>query len=165
MVTITERFRNDTTTVYSEDAELVWERIFDAPREVVWQTFMDPARIPLWWGPHGSTATVVEMDVRQGGTWRFISRAPGREDVPFTGEYLELDPPASFRQTFIVDVDGMRDQVGVEHYTFEDLGGRTKLTSRAHFGTVGALEGALSTGMIAGGVESWDRFAAILAAA
>ena len=68
MVTITERFRNDTTTVYSEDAELVWERTFDAPREVVWQAFMDPERIPQWWGPHGSTATVVEMDVRPGGT-------------------------------------------------------------------------------------------------
>ena len=164
MVTITERFSNDTTTVYSEDAELVWERVFDAPREVVWQAFMDPERIPLWWGPHGSTATVVEMDVRPGGTWRFISRAPGREDVPFTGQYLELDPPASFRQTFIVDVDGMRDQVGVEHYTFEDIGDRTRLTSRAHFGTVDALEGALSTGMIAGGVETWDRFAAMLGA-
>ena len=123
MVTITERFRNDTTTVYSEDAELVWERIFDAPRDVVWQAFMDPERIPLWWGPHGSSATVVEMDVRPGGTWRFISRAPGREDVPFTGEYLELDPPASFRQTFIVDVDGMRDQVGIEHDVDRTVGG------------------------------------------
>ena len=163
MVTITERFSNDTTTVYSEDAELVWERNVDAPREAVWQAFMDPERIPLWWGPHGSTATVVEMDVRPGGTWRFISRAPGRDDVPFTGQYLELDPPASFRQTFIVDVDGMRDQVGVEHYTFEALGDRTRLISRAHFGTVDALEGALSTGMIAGGVEAWDRFAAMLA--
>jgi len=59
----------------------------------------------------------------------------------------------------------MRDQVGVEHHTFEDIGGRTKLTSRSHFGTVDALEGALATGMIAGGVESWDRFAAMLAAA
>ena len=104
------------------------------------------------------------MDVRPGGTWRFISRAPGREDVPFTGEYLELDPPASFRQTFIVDVDGMRDHVGIEHYTFEDLGRKTKLTSRAHFGTIDAFEGALSTGMIAGGVEAWDRFEAMLAA-
>ena len=163
MVTITERFSNDTTTVYSEDAELVWERIFDAPREVVWQAFMDPERIPQWWGPHGSTATVVEMDVRPGGTWRYISRAPGREDVPFTGEYLELDPPASFRQTFIVESTACATRSGSSTTRSRTSAARTKLTSRAHFGSVDALEGALSTGMIAGGVEAWDRFAAMLA--
>ena len=163
MVTITEQFRNDTTTVRSEGADLVWERVFDAPRELVWRAFMDPQRIPRWWGPHGSTATVVEMDVRPGGTWRFISRAPGRDDVPFTGEYLEIDPPASFRQTFIVDIDGMREHVGIESFSFVEIDGKTKLTSRSHFPSAEELESALATGMIAGGVETWDRFAALLA--
>jgi uncharacterized protein YndB with AHSA1/START domain len=162
MVT-TERFRNETTTVYSDDTDLVWERTFDAPRQLVWDAFTDPARIPQWWGPHGSTAVVVEMDVRPGGKWRFISRAPGRDDVPFMGEYLEVEPPKGFKQTFIVDIDGMRDHVGVESYTFEELGGTTKLTSRSHFPSIEELEGALATGMIAGGVETWDRFEAMLA--
>ncbi len=164
MVTATERFRNDSTAVWSEDADLVWERTFDAPRELVWRAFMDPERIPLWWGPHGSTATVVEMDVRPGGHWRYVSRAPGRDDVPFMGEYLEVDPPARFRWTFIVDLDGMREHVGIETFAFEDLGTRTRLTSRSHFPSAEELEGALATGMIAGGVETWDRFAAMLAA-
>ena len=163
MVTVTERFRNETTTVFSEDADLVWERTFDAPRELVWKAFTDPERIPRWWGPHGSTAVVVEMDVRPGGRWRFLSRAPDREDVPFMGEYLEVEPPDRFKQTFIVDVDGMRDHVGVESYTFEDVDGKTKLTSRSHFPSVEELEGALATGMIKGGVETWDRFEAMLA--
>ena len=163
MVTVTERFRNETTTVFSEDADLVWERTFDAPRELVWKAFTDPERIPRWWGPHGSTAVVVEMDVRPGGRWRFLSRAPDREDVPFMGEYLEVEPPDRFKQTFIVDVDGMRDHVGVESYTFEDVDGKTKLTSRSHFPSVEELEGALATGMIKGGVETWDRFEAVLA--
>ena len=57
----------------------------------------------------------------------------------------------------------MRDHVGVETFTFEDVGGKTKLTSRSHFPSVEELEGALATGMIAGGVETWDRFAALLA--
>ena len=163
MIMAVERFRNDTTTVSSEGADLVWERTFDAPRELVWQAFMDPERIPRWWGPHGSTATVVEMDVRPGGRWRYISRAPDRDDVPFMGEYLEVEPPERFRWTFIVDIDGMRDHVGIETFTFEDLGGTTRLTSRSHFPSVAELEGALATGMIAGGVETWDRFAAMLA--
>ena len=163
MIMAIERFRNETTTVYSDDADLVWERTFDAPRELVWAAFMDPERIPRWWGPHGSTATVVEMDVRPGGRWRFVSRAPGRDDVPFMGEYLEVEPPGRFKQTFIVDIDGMRDHPGIETFTFEDVGGKTKLTSRSHFPSVEELEGALATGMIAGGVETWDRFEAMLA--
>lgn len=163
MTTVTERFRNDTTTVYSDEADLVWERTFDAPRQLVWDAFMDPLRIPRWWGPHGSTARVVEMDVRSGGKWRYVSHAPDRDDVPFMGEYLEVDPPRSFRWTFIVDVEGMRDHVGIETFTFEEVGGKTKLTSRSHFSSVAELEGALATGMIAGGVETWDRFAAMLA--
>ena len=163
MTTAIERFRNETTTVHSEDADLVWERVFDAPRQLVWDAFMDPARIPRWWGPHGSTAAVVEMDVRPGGTWRYISRAPGREDVPFTGEYLEVEPPARFKWTFIVDIDGMRDHVGIETFVFEAVGDKTRLTSRSHFSSAEELEGALATGMIGGGVETWDRFAAMLA--
>jgi uncharacterized protein YndB with AHSA1/START domain len=165
MNTVIERFRNDTTTVFSDDADLVWQRTFDARRDLVWAAFMDPERIPRWWGPHGSTATVVEMDVRPGGKWRYISHAPGRDDVPFMGEYLEVEPPERFKQTFIVDIDGMRDHVGVETYTFEDVGGKTRLTSRSHFGSVEELEGALATGMIAGGVETWDRFEAMLSEA
>ena len=163
MVTITERYRDDTTTVFSEGADLVWERTFDAPRELVWAAFMDPERVPRWWGPHGSTARVVEMDVRPGGRWRYISHAPDRDDVPFMGEYLEVEPPERFKWTFIVDIDGMRDHVGVETFTFEQVDGRTKMTSRSHFPSVDELEGAVATGMIKGGVETWDRFAAMLA--
>ena len=33
-------------------------------------------RVPRWWGPHGTTTTVVEMDVRPGGTWRYVSQRP-----------------------------------------------------------------------------------------
>jgi len=162
MALIIERFRTGTTRVYSDGADLVWERTFDTPRELVWQAFMDPERVPSWWGPHGTTATVVEMDVRPGGRWRYISRAADRDDVPFMGEYLEVEPPKSFKQTFIVDIDGMRDHVGVETFTFENVGGRTRLTSRSHSPSVEALESALATGMIAGGVETWDRFEAML---
>ena len=164
MVTITERFRNDTTTVYSEDAELVWERIFDAPRDVVWQAFMDPERIPLWWGPHGSTATVVEMDVRPGGSWRYVNSAPDREEQAFYGTYLEVTPTDGFRWTFMFDVEGMGSMGGPETFTFEDLGSSTRVTSIGHMGSVEAIEGALGSGMVAGGIQAWDRLAALLAA-
>jgi uncharacterized protein YndB with AHSA1/START domain len=163
MTTVTERFRNDTMTVYSDGTDLVFERTFDAPREIVWKAFMDPDRIPRWWGPHGTTTTVAEMDVRVGGTWRYISSAPDRDPVAFHGEYLEIKPPERFTWTFLFDVPGMGDQGGPETFTFEDVDGKTKVTSSSHFGSAEEIEGALATGMISGAVETWDRFAAMLA--
>jgi uncharacterized protein YndB with AHSA1/START domain len=158
-----DRGSTDTTTIYSEGGDLVFERTFDAPRERVWQAFMDPAIVPRWWGPHGTTTTVEAMDVRPGGRWRYVSHAADREDVAFYGEYLEIQPIEHFRWTFMFDVEGVGPQGGPETHTFEDLGARTKIRSIGHIGSPEAIEGALATGMIEGAISTWDRLAAVLA--
>ena len=158
-----DRGSTDTTTIYSEGGDLVFERVFDAPRERVWKAFTDPDQIPRWWGPHGTTTRVVEMDLRPGGTWRFVSSAPDREDVEFYGEYLEIDPPNGYKATFMFDVEGVGPQGGPETYILEDVGGKTKVTSIGHMGSAEAIEGALATGMVGGAIETWDRLAALLA--
>jgi uncharacterized protein YndB with AHSA1/START domain len=157
-----DRGSTDTTTVFSDGGDLVFERTFDAPRERVWKAFTDRDQVTHWWGKHGTTTIVEEMDVRPGGKWRYVSRAADRDDVAFYGEYLEVDPPKGFKWTFMFDVEGVGPMGGPETYTFEDLGGKTKVTSVGHMGSVEVLEGALSTGMVAGGLEAWDRLAALL---
>lgn len=161
--TRTDRGSTKSTTIYSDGGDLTFERTFDAPREQVWKAFTDPKLIPRWWGPHGTTTTVAEMDVRPGGKWRYISRGPNRDDVEFYGEYRKIDPPKGFEWTFMFDVDGLGPQGGAETFTFEDLGGKTKVTSVGHMGSVEAIEGAVSTGMVGGAIETWDRLAALLA--
>ena len=37
-----DRGSTDTTAIYSDGTDLVFERTFDAPREKVWQAFTDP---------------------------------------------------------------------------------------------------------------------------
>jgi uncharacterized protein YndB with AHSA1/START domain len=158
-----DRGSTPTTAIYSEGGDLVFERTFDAPRELVWQAFTDPEQIPLWWGPHGTTTTVEEMDVRPGGKWRYVSAAPDRDPVAFFGEYLDVDPPEELRWTFMFDVDGVGPMGGPETFRFEDLGGRTKVTSTGHMGSSESIDGALETGMVKGALETWDRLAALLA--
>jgi uncharacterized protein YndB with AHSA1/START domain len=158
-----DRGSTDTTTIYSVGGDLVFERTFDAPRERVWQAFTDPELIPRWWGPKGTITTVAEMDVRPGGTWRYVSQAPDREDVTFYGEYLEVTPPSGFKWTFMFDVEGIGPQGGPETFIFEDVDGKTKVTSIGHMGSAEAIEGALATGMVGGAIETWDRLAAVLA--
>jgi uncharacterized protein YndB with AHSA1/START domain len=154
-----DRGSTETTSVYTEGAELVMERVFDAPRELVWRVINDPATISNWWGPRGYTTTVEEMDVRPGGKWRFIQHTTGGEDVPFKGEYLEVVPPERIVQTFIFDVPPFNEEAAITTLTLEDLEGRTKIVSRDRFPSVESLEGALATGMVGGAIETWDRLA------
>ena len=158
-----DRGSTDTTAIYSEGGDLVFERTFDAPRERVWQAFTDPDQVPHWWGQRHTTTTVEEMDVRPGGKWRYVSRAPDREEVAFYGEYLEVDPPKGFKWTFMFDVEGVGPMGGPETFTFEEIDGKTKVTSVGHMRSVEELEGALSTGMVPGALETWDRLADLLA--
>ncbi|MFL5726142.1 MAG: SRPBCC domain-containing protein [Chloroflexota bacterium] len=158
-----DRGSTDTTAIYSDGTDLFFERTFDAPRERVWQAFTDPEIVPRWWGRHGSTTVIEEMDVRPGGQWRYVSRAADRDDVVFFGQYLEVTPPERFRWTFMFDVEGIGPQGGPETHTFEDLGGRTRVRSVGHFDSVEMIDAALATGMVAGALETWDRLAEELA--
>jgi uncharacterized protein YndB with AHSA1/START domain len=160
-----DRGSTATTAIYSDGGDLTFERTFDAPREKVWQAFTDPDLVPRWWGRHGTTTIVAEMDVRPGGKWRYINRAADREEVAFYGEYLEVDPPRRFKWTFMFDVEGVGRMGGPETFTLEEVDGRTKVTSTSHMGSVEVLEGSLDTGMVAGGLETWDRLATLLAGA
>ena len=157
-----DRGSTDTTAIYSIDGDLVFERTFDAPRELVWKAFTDADLIPRWWGPKGTTTSVVEMDVRPGGAWRYVNSAPDREDQAFYGTYLDVTPTDGFRWTFLFDVPGMGAQGGPETFTFEDLGGSTKVTSVGHMGSPEVIEGALGSGMVEGGIQAWDRLEALL---
>ena len=158
-----DRGSTDTMEIYSVDGDLYFERTFNAPREQVWKAFTDPELVPRWWGQHGTTTTVVEMDVRPGGAWRYISSAPDRDDVTFYGEYLEIDPPKGYKWTFMFDVEGVGPMGGPETFILEEIHGRTKVISIGHMGSADVLEGALATGMVGGAIETWDRLEALLA--
>jgi uncharacterized protein YndB with AHSA1/START domain len=158
-----DRGSTATTSIYSVGGELTFERTFDAPRELVWKAMTDPARVPHWWGPKGTTTTVVEMDVRPGGAWKYVSHEADREDVTFYGEYLEVDPPNGYKWTFMFDVEGLGPQGGPETFVLTDVGGKTRVTSTSHMGSSEAIDGALATGMVGGAIETWDRLEALLA--
>ena len=63
-------------------------REFDAPREVVFRAWTDPVRLAQWWGPHGFSNPVCELDPRPGGAdglrVQRIHRRRRIEDALFT---------------------------------------------------------------------------------
>ena len=149
------------TVATPSDREIVMTRVFDAPRELVFRAYTDPEAIPLWWGPRRLTTTVVEMDVRPGGAWRFVQRDADGNEYGFHGVYREIVPPERVVSTF--EFEGMPGHVAVDTVTLEEHDGKTTLTTRSLFDTVEDRDGVLQSGMESGAAESMDRLAELLA--
>jgi len=46
------------------DRELIFTRVFDAPRRLVFRAWTDPGCLQRWWGPKGFTHPVCQVDAR-----------------------------------------------------------------------------------------------------
>jgi uncharacterized protein YndB with AHSA1/START domain len=149
------------TVTTPADREIHIERVLDAPRERVFAAFTDPQLIPEWWGPRDSATVVDRMDVRPGGSWRFVTRTCDGSETAFRGTYREVTPPERIVQTF--EWEGMPGHVSVETATFEDLGDRTKVTTTSLFHTTEERDGMLASGMERGMNETYARLDELLA--
>lgn len=68
-------------------------RVFSAPPERVYKAFLDPDALVKWLAPHGFTAKVHSMEVKQGGQYKmsFTNFSTGTTHS-FGGTYVELIP-------------------------------------------------------------------------
>lgn len=135
-------------------------RDVDAPREQVFEAYVDPKRIPDWWGPNRYETVVDEMDVRQGGTWRFVSRDDEGNEFGFHGVYHDVVAPERLVQTW--EFEGAPGQISLETATFEDVDGRTRMTVQTVFQTVEARDANAEPHMLEGARETWERLAALV---
>jgi uncharacterized protein YndB with AHSA1/START domain len=159
---MTSQQQATTATVTTPaDREIHVERVFDAPRDRVFAAYTDPQLIPQWWGPRDTTTVVDEMDVRSGGSWRFVMRGSDGTETAFRGTYREVAAPERIVQTF--EWEGMPGHVSVETATFEDLGDRTKVTTTSLFHTTEERDGMLGSGMERGMNETYARLDELLA--
>jgi uncharacterized protein YndB with AHSA1/START domain len=147
------------------------ERVFDAPVELVWTAWTDEEHFKRWWGPRGFTAPVARIDFRVGGKFFGAMQSPdfnNGEPIWSTGVYREIVPFERIVCTdSFADKDGnvvpateygMGDDIPLEMLltiTFEDIGGKTKMTLRHE----GLPAGEMSEGASQGWNESLDKLA------
>jgi uncharacterized protein YndB with AHSA1/START domain len=140
--------------------EIRFTRLFDAPRELVYRAWTDPGMIARWMGPRHLTTTVVEMDARPGGLWRFVHRDPDGREFGFHGVHHDVAPCERLVRTF--EFEGMPGHVSLETLTLEEAGGRTRVVGQSVFQSVEDRDGAVSSGMEAGMAEGFDRLDELL---
>ena len=138
-----------TQVTTPNELEIRVERVFDAPRDHVFRVWTDPALIPEWWG---SGTTVEEMDVREGGRYRFRTD----NGMVVEGEFREVEPPGRLVQTF---------QNHLQTLEFEDVDdGRTKLTQTMRFDSTEQRDMTMQYGVEAGAEAGFERVDKVLQA-
>lgn len=150
---MTDKHSAAATLTQPSDREIVITRTFDAPRWLVFDAFTKPEHLVKWWGLRSHRLVVCEIDLRVGGKWRFVSRAPDGSEYGFSGEYREIVPPER-----LVSTEGYEAMPGHDYLvtaTFADEGGKTRMTM-THSGLPAGEMGDM-TGY--GWNESFDKLA------
>ena len=142
------------------DREIVFMRVFDAPRRMVWEAWTDPKQLVLWWGPKGFTTTIDEMDVRVDGVWKLVMHGPDGTDYPNKSIFTEVVPCERLRYRLSGGKRGGPAAQFEMTATFEDDGDKTRLTMRMVFASTAARDQNVRVyGSIEGGKQTLERLA------
>jgi len=148
---------SETLKIYADgDREVVMTRVFDAPRDLVFDAMTKPALVQRWLlGPPGWTMPVCEIDLRVGGSFRYVWRKDGT-DMGMSGVYREIVRPERLVHTERFDEPWYPGDA-VATSTFVEKDGQTWFTGRVLYASREARDGVLKSGMESGVRASYDR--------
>ena len=145
-----------TVTLPTDDQILI-TREFDAPKELVYRAWTTPELVKRWFHANRGEVTLVEIDLRVGGTWRYVSVTPDGFEVGFHGEYREIVPNERLVSTEVYE--GIPDadaHAALDTLTLTDVDGRTTLTILVEHPTKEGRDAHIESGMEAGMQDAMD---------
>jgi uncharacterized protein YndB with AHSA1/START domain len=146
------------------DRELVMTRVFDAPRRLVFDAFTKPELVRRWLlGPDGWSMPVCEIDLRLGGSYRYVWRRDrDGTEMGMGGVYREIVVPERLVSTEKFD-EAWYPGEAVGTFVFVERGGKTTVTQTVLYDSREARDGVLKSPMEGGVTASYDRLEALLA--
>ena len=142
------------TVTLPTDEQILITREFDAPKHLVYQAWTTPELVRRWWTAKRGEMTTCEIDLRVGGTWRYVMVADGGFEVAFHGEYREIVPNERIVSTEVYE--GMPDAEAVDTLTFSEMDGRTTLTIVVQHKSKEHRDGHIESGMEGGLQDALD---------
>ena len=136
-------------------------RVVDAPRALVFEAFTKCEHLERWMGPSSVTMVSCESDLRAGGRYRFVFRAPDGNEVGFSGEFREVTPPERVVRTFVFEP--IPDAAALETLELEEHDGRTTIKTTTVHKTVENRDGHVQSGLDKGMAEGYARLDELLA--
>jgi uncharacterized protein YndB with AHSA1/START domain len=112
-------------------------------------------------GPKSVTMVSCNTDLKVGGRYRFVFRAPDGNEVGFSGEFKEIVRPERVVRTFVFEP--MPDAAALETLELEERDGKTTIKTTTVHKTVENRDGHVGSGLEAGMSEGYMRLDDLLA--
>jgi uncharacterized protein YndB with AHSA1/START domain len=139
------------------DEEILITREFDAPKHLVYKAWTTPELVSRWWPGRRGEMKSAEIDLRVGGTWRYVMEASGGHEVGFHGEFREIVPNERIVNTEVYEgIPGGDDDPALNLVTFTELDGRTTLDLLTRVSSKEIRDMIIDSGMEGGMQEGMD---------
>ena len=144
------------------ERELVMTRTFDAPRHLVFDAFTKPELVRRWLlGPDGWSMPVCEIDLRVGGSYRYVWRHTSGNQMGMGGVFREIVKPERIVSTEKFD-EAWYPGEAVGTIVLVEQDGKTMLTQTVLYETAEALESVLKSPMEQGVAAGYNRLDGVL---
>ncbi|MEA2762058.1 MAG: hypothetical protein QOD47_1342 [Gemmatimonadaceae bacterium] len=145
------------------ERELAMTRVFDAPASMVFDAWTKPELIKRWLGVFGGWSfAVCEVDLRVGGSYRYVWRGPDGMQMGMGGIYREIVRPKRIVCTEKFD-ESWYPGDAVDTTVFVEKDGRTTVTTTVLYASKEARDGVLKSPMEGGVAKGYDMLAELLA--
>ena len=146
------------------DTEIALTRAFDAPRRLVFDAWTKPELLTRWLGVrNGWTFETCEVDLREGGTYRYVWRGAKGQALGLRGTFHEIVAPERIVSTEKFD-DPWYEGTGHATVTFVERDGTTTVTMLIRYDDKRIRDAAAASGMDRGVAESYAVLDGVLAA-
>jgi uncharacterized protein YndB with AHSA1/START domain len=143
--------RNRAAVTLPTEEQILIVREFDAPRELVYKAYTTPELVGRWWHARRGEVTLVEIDLRVGGRWRYVMVTPDGTEVGFHGEYREIVANERLVSTEVFEglPEGVSelDAATLNTATFTGVDGGTTLTILIEAKSKVARDAIIASGM------------------
>ena len=142
------------TVTLPTDEQILITREFDAPRHLVYKAWTTPELVKRWWHAGRGEAKICEIDLRVGGTWRYVMVTEGGFEVGFHGEYREIVPNERIVSTEVYE--GMPDAEALTTLSLTEVEARTAVTIRVQHASKADRDAHIDSGMEDGLQDAMD---------
>jgi uncharacterized protein YndB with AHSA1/START domain len=145
------------TVTLPTDEQILITREFDAPKHLVYEAYTTPELVERWWPGQRGEMTSAEIDLRVGGSWRYVMVAHGGQEVAFHGEFREIVPTERIVTTEVYEgIPDGDDDPALNIVTFSEVGGRTTLSLLMQVTSKEIRDIIIDSGMEGGMQEGMD---------
>jgi uncharacterized protein YndB with AHSA1/START domain len=140
-----------------KDTEILITRAFAAPPRLVYKAWTTPELVERWWAGRRGKMKSVEIDLREGGFWRYVMEATGDFEVAFHGEFRELVENERIVTTEVYEgaPEGTEGALNLVTFTESDAGG-TRLELLVQCADQETRDAIIESGMEVGMQEQYD---------